>query len=48
VTCFLVLLTFYLWGIKQASKMITLKHKENAEALLAAAEDPNSSAAPIS
>jgi len=28
--------------------MIALKHKENAEALLAAAEDPNSSAAPIS
>lgn len=41
VICLMVLLAFYLWGIKQASKMIVAKEQEDAQALLAAREDPN-------
>jgi hypothetical protein len=45
VICLLLLLGFYLWGIKQASKMIARKEREEREAFLAgAAEDPNSAA----
>ena len=47
VLCLLVLLAFYLWGIKQASRMIAAKEQEDARALLAAAEQPNPVAVPI-
>jgi hypothetical protein len=47
VICLLVLLGFYIWGIKQASEMIVTKQREDAEALLAAPEDPNPAIAPI-
>lgn len=47
VICLFVLLVFYLWGIKQTSKMVAVKEKEDEQALLAAAEDPNHSPAPL-
>lgn len=47
VICLVVLLGFYLWGIKQATKMIATKQREDAEALLAVAADPNAAVAPI-
>jgi hypothetical protein len=36
-----VLLGFYLWGIKQANKMIATKNREDAEAHLLSVEDSN-------
>ncbi|MBL4580879.1 MAG: hypothetical protein JKY29_03595 [Gammaproteobacteria bacterium] len=47
VICLMVLLAFYLWGIKQASVMIVTKQREDAQTLLAAADDPASAAATL-
>ncbi len=44
VSCLFVLLAFYLWGIRQANKMIAIKQREDAEAF-SAEGDPNSTAA---
>lgn len=46
VICLLVLLGFYLWGIKQASKMIATKTREDAEAHLAGVEEQNPAVTP--
>jgi hypothetical protein len=42
----LLLLGFYLWGIKQANRMIATKNGEDAEAQLAGAGDPNPAVTP--
>ena len=46
VICLLVLLGFYIWGIKQANKMIARKNREDAEAHLAGSGDPNPAVTP--
>jgi len=44
VICLLVLLGFYLWGIKQASNMMARKVREDRAASSAGMEDPNPAA----
>ena len=41
LVCLVILLGFYLWGIKQASKMIVRKELADASALANAAQSPS-------